>query len=81
MVYKHAYLNTLPLLYSAFMLSLVKMLLKGDIGGHALNRHGIYIVDDGKSWTNHGTVFLNFCGNPENGHSKRPKTEFQDHFF
>ena len=23
-----------------------------------------YIVDHGKSWKNHGIVFLNFCGNP-----------------
>ena len=29
MVYKHAYLNTVVLLHSAFMLSLVKMPLKG----------------------------------------------------
>ena len=25
---------------------------------------GKYIVDHGKSWKNHGIVFLNFCGNP-----------------
>ena len=30
----------------------------------ALNSHGNYIVDHGKSWKNHGIVFLNFCGNP-----------------
>ena len=24
-----------------------------------LNSHGIYIVDHGKSWKNHGIVFLN----------------------
>ena len=52
------------LLHSAFMLSVVKMLLKGEVGGHALNGHGNYIVDHGKSWKNHGIVFLNFCGNP-----------------
>ena len=23
-----------------------------------------YIIDHGKSWKNHGIVFLNFCGNP-----------------
>ena len=63
MVYKHAYLNTLFLLHSTFMLSMVKMLLKGEAGGHALNSHGNYI-DHGKSWKNHGIVFLNFCGNP-----------------
>ena len=64
MVYKHAYLDTLLLLHSAFMLSMVKMLLKGVVGGHALSSHGNYIVDYGKSWKNHGIVFLNFCGNP-----------------
>ena len=37
---------------------------KGEVGGHALNSHGNYIVDHGKSWKNHGIVFLNFCGNP-----------------
>ena len=30
MVYKHAYLNTLLLLHSTFMLSTVKMSLKGE---------------------------------------------------
>ena len=40
------------------------MLLKGEVGDHALNSHGNYIVDHGKSWKNHGIVFLNFCGNP-----------------
>ena len=48
MVYKHAYLNTLLLLHSTFMLSVVKMLLKGEVGGHAINSHGNYIVDHGK---------------------------------
>ena len=33
-------------------------------GCHALNIHGNYIVDQGKSLKNHGSVFLNFCGNP-----------------
>ena len=65
MVYKHAYLNTLLLLHSVFiMLSMVKMARKGEFGGHALNSHGNYIIDHGKSWKNHGIVFLNFCGNP-----------------
>ena len=49
MVYKQAYLNTLLLLHSVLMLSIVKMLLKGQVGGHALNSHGNYIVDHGKS--------------------------------
>ena len=47
------------------MLSLVKMLLKGKVGGRLLNSHGNYIVDHGKSWKNHGIVFLNLCGNPD----------------
>ena len=38
--------------------------LKGEVGGHALNNHGNYIVDHGKSWKNYVIVFLNFCGNP-----------------
>ena len=32
-------------------------------GGLALNSHGNYIVDHGKSRKNRGIVFLNFCGN------------------
>ena len=39
-MYKHAYLNTFLLLHSAFILSMVKMPLKGEVGGHALNCHG-----------------------------------------
>ena len=56
--------SKLLLLHSAFMLSVVKMLLKEEVGGRALNSHGNYIVDHGKSWKNHGIVFLNCCGNP-----------------
>ena len=56
--------SMLLLLHSAFMLIVVKMLLKRDVGGHALNSHGNYIVDHGKSWNNHGIVFLNLYGNP-----------------
>ena len=40
MVYKHAYLNTLLLLHSAFMHCIVKMPLKGEVGGCALKSHG-----------------------------------------
>ena len=43
---------------------MVKMPLKGEVGGHALKSHGNYIVDHGKSWKSHGIVFLNICGNP-----------------
>ena len=46
------------------MLCIVKMSLKGEVGGCELNSHGNYIVDHGLSWKNHGIVFLNFCGNP-----------------
>ena len=34
----------LLLLHSAFMLSVVKRLLKGEVGGRAINSHGKYIV-------------------------------------
>ena len=40
--------SMLLLLHSAFMLSVVKMLLKGEVGGRALNSHENYIVDHGK---------------------------------
>ena len=46
------------------MLCVVKQQLKGVVGRHALNSHRNYIVDHGKSWKDHGIVFLNFCGNP-----------------
>ena len=45
------------------MLCMVKVAVKGEVGGRAFNSHGQYIVDHGKSWKNHGIVFLNFCGN------------------
>ena len=64
MVYKHAYLDTSLLLHSVFMLSVVKMVLKGEVGCHVLNSHGIYIVDYGKSWQNHGIVFFEFLWEP-----------------
>ena len=57
--------SMLLLLHSAFMRSVVKMLLRGQVGGCALKSHGNYIVDRGKSWKNHEIVFLNFCGNPD----------------
>ena len=64
MVYKYANLNILLLLHSSFMLCVVKMPLKGDVGGCTFNSHGNYIIDHGKSWKNLGIVFLNFGGNP-----------------
>ena len=56
--------NMQLLLHSTFVLSVMKMLLKGEFGGHALSSHGNYIVDHGRSWKNHGIVILNFCENP-----------------
>ena len=46
------------------MLRVVKIPLKGKVGSHALNSHGNYIVDHGKSWKNSWNCVLNFCGNP-----------------
>ena len=40
--------SMLLLLHSAFILSVVKMLLKGEVGDCALSTHGNYIVDRGK---------------------------------
>ena len=54
MVYKHA---VVTVLHSAFMLSVVKLLLKGEVVVCALNSHGNYIVDHGKLWKNFGIVF------------------------
>ena len=48
MIYKHANLNVLLLLHSAFMLCVLKPPLNGAVGGHALNSHGNYIVYHGK---------------------------------
>ena len=53
--------SMLLLLHSAFMLSVVKMVLKGEVGGHVLNSCGNYIVDHGKIME---LCFFNFCGNP-----------------
>ena len=56
MVYKNAQL----LLHSAFMLSMVKMLLKGEVG-IVMDITLLIMENHGK---NHGIVFMNFCGNP-----------------
>ena len=44
------------------MLSVVKIMLKGEVGGRSLISHGNYIVDHGKSWKSHGIVFFNYVG-------------------
>ena len=63
----HGGLSTsmLLLLHSTFMLSMLKMLVKGEVGDCTLNSLGNYIVDHVKSWKNHEILFLNFCGNPD----------------
>ena len=53
----HARSSMLLLLHSAFMLSVVKMLLKREVGRRELTSHGNYIVDHGVSW-NCGFEFL-----------------------
>ena len=55
MVYKHAFI-------SAFRI----YVQRGEDAAKRGNSHGNYIVDHGKSWKNHGIVFMNFCGNPDN---------------
>ena len=50
--------SMLLLLHSTLMLSMVKMLLKGEVGGRALNSHGNYIVDHGKSWNCDFLIFV-----------------------
>ena len=51
----------LLLLHSAFILSMVKIALKGEIGGCALNSHEITLL----IMENHGKIIeLYFCGNP-----------------
>ena len=57
---------------------------KREVGGHALNCHENYIVDHGKSWENHGILFLNFCVNLEcrtfRPRTFRPRTFRPGHF-
>ena len=56
--------SMLLLLHSTFMIRVLKLLLKGEVGVCALNKHGNDIVHHGKSWKNLGIVFLNIFGNP-----------------
>ena len=42
-------------------LSVVKMTLEGEVGGHALKSWKLHCW----SWKNHGIMFFNFYGNPE----------------
>ena len=48
MVNKHAYLNTLLLLHFAFNAQRDEDGAEREVGCHALNSHGNYIVDHGK---------------------------------
>ena len=56
------------LLHSAFMLSVVNILLKREVGGRALNSHGITSLIMENHGKKHGMMFLNFCGNPDCWH-------------
>ena len=47
------------------VVKILRMLPRGEVGCRALNDHGNLIIDHGKSWKNHGILFLNFCGNPD----------------
>ena len=62
----HAWSTSMLITVAAFHIYAqhVKMPLKGEVGGHALYSHGNYIVDHGKSWKNHGIVFLNLLWEP-----------------
>ena len=64
MIYKHAVVAAFH-----FYAQHSEDVLKGEVGGCALNSHGNYIVDHGKSWKNHGIVLLNFCGKPVSSES------------
>ena len=44
----HGLPSMLLLLHSTFMLSVVELLLKEEVGGSVLNSHGNYIADHGK---------------------------------
>ena len=46
------------------MLSVMKMLLLGEVGDHALNSHGNYIVDHGKSWKKSWNCVFEFLWKP-----------------
>ena len=55
------------------MLSVVKLLLKGEVGVCTLNSHGNDIVEHGKSWKNYEIVFLISVGTlflTQVGHAK-----------
>ena len=56
----HAWSTSMLFLHSAYMLSVVKMLLKGEVGVCALIVMEITLL----IMENHGIALLNFCGNP-----------------
>ena len=63
----HAWSTSMLLcLHSAFMLSVVKVPLKGEVRGHVVNGHGNYIVDPGKSWKIMELCFLISVGTLSN---------------
>ena len=69
MVYRHAVVTALRI-YTQHS----EDAAKGEVEGHVLKSHGNYTVDHGKSWKNHGIVFLNFCGNPATQRLEEPAT-------
>ena len=64
MVYKHACIFKYITVAASVWWRNEDVAKTAEVGCNALNSHGNYIVDHGKSWKNHGIVFLNFCGNP-----------------
>ena len=56
--------NAQLLLHSPFMLSMVKIQLKREVGGCALNSHGNYIVVHGKSWKKSWNSVYEFLWEP-----------------
>ena len=46
------------------MISVLKLLLKGEVGACALNSHGNYIVDHGKSWKKSLNCVFEFLWEP-----------------
>ena len=80
--------NMLLLLHSAFMLSMETLSLIGEVGVCALESHGNYIADHGKSWN---SVFeflwepcyflvLYFGENFMKSRSKLPKLQMHENF-
>ena len=57
-------INIFLLLHSVLMLCVVKMPLKREVGGCALNIYENYIVDNGKAWKIMESFFFYFLWEP-----------------